>query len=383
MVPELGKGGVETPVESLFDFDVTGAGMPPMSPLMGAEVGAMPPQAIPMPMVPELGKGGVETPVESLFDFDVTGAGMPPMSPLMGAEVGAMPPPLMETLSSVNPPDLEAIEPVETFEDIMRNILKNRASSQNVPTSTNSIGANGAMMPPMPPPSKMKLESKESSAVPQTLSNISNESIPFGGELLSMPPTIKTEGALGAPPELSFSSLEMFKDMDLFKKIAMGGNAESLQNMPKPPNELMPFGSGMEDILIKNQSQKSPELSSAISKIQSSEMSATANMAVESQMMMGEVNLEPLSQKLSGSISNLGDAINSQGTTQAPTPPESTQFTVQAPVEQKAEPEQNTAKQGMGMPMSSESSGISEAQARIIGRQIANEIKSSLAKLYS
>ena len=139
----------------------------------------------------------------------------------------------------------------------------------------------------------------------------------------------------------------------------------------------------LEDILIKNQSQKSPELSSAISKIQSSEMSATANMAVESQMMMGEVNLEPLSQKLSGSISNLGDAINSQGTTQAPTPPESTQFTVQAPVEQKAEPEQNTAKQGMGMPMSSESSGISEAQARIIGRQIANEIKSSLAKLYS
>ena len=374
-ISQLEAGSVETPVESLFDFETTGA-MPPT--IQGAGAPSILTQAIPPPVISQLEAGSVETPVESLFDFETTGA-MPMPPAIQGAEA---PIAQTEALPTPNAPVLEAIQPEETFQDIIANIVKNKASKQATPPAQmgQGISATG-FTPPPPPPPQMSVEAVEGAiGMPKNLGAMASEAIPFGAEILPPPAQagVRAEGALAPPPALEFSPFEMLGG-EMF-----GGMSSEIfsQAMPMPTNELMPFGAGMEDVLIKNQAQRAPELSSAISKIQSSEIPSTAPMAIESEVMMKEVNLEPLGERLSSSIDNLGSTI---ATPPATTTPESNSFEVNNQPVTQTEGAPATDAQGQGSGLGEISSGgmITEAQARLIGRQIANEIKSSLAKLYN
>ena len=383
----------ETPVESLFDFETTGAmpmppavqgagampmppavqgaGAMPMPPAVQGATNAVPtaPQSLPMPVLPE-------TPVESLFDFETTGA--MPMPPAVQETIEAKTP--TEALPTPNAPVLEAIQPEETFQDIIANILKNKASKQATPPAQMGQGISASGFIPPLPPSKMNVEAVETTGITKNLGAMASEAIPFGAEILPPPSTtgVRAEGALAPPPALEFSPFEM-SGGEMF-----GGMSSEIfsQSMPMPINELMPFGAGMEDVLIKNQAQKGPELSSAISKIQSSEIPSTAPMAIESEVMMKEVNLEPLGERLSSSIDNLGSSIATPVASATPTP-NSFEVNNQSATQPESSTTPETQGQGSGMGSIPMGSPITEAQARLIGRQIANEIKSSLSKLYN
>jgi hypothetical protein len=367
--PVMAQVGEEALVESLFNFETTGA--IPMPPAVQGTTNAVPtaPQSLPMPVLPE-------TPVESLFDFETTGA--MPMPPAVQETIEAKTP--TEALPTPNAPVLEAIQPEETFQDIIANILKNKASKQATPPAQMGQGISASGFIPPLPPSKMNVEAVETTGITKNLGAMASEAIPFGAEILPPPSTtgVRAEGALAPPPALEFSPFEMFGG-EMF-----GGMSSEIfsQSMPMPINELMPFGAGMEDVLIKNQAQKGPELSSAISKIQSSEIPSTAPMAIESEVMMKEVNLEPLGERLSSSIDNLGSSIATPVAPATPTP-NSFEVNNQSSTQPESSTTPETQGQGSGMGSIPMGSPITEAQARLIGRQIANEIKSSLSKLYN
>jgi hypothetical protein len=117
----------------------------------------------------------------------------------------------------------------------------------------------------------------------------------------------------------------------------------------------------------------------------------TSQLAASTEVMMNEVNLEPLSNQLSSSISSLGENIKS-----TPTAVE------QKPATSETESSSNvmgeilsmltkldatlgtlSSSQGRGGAMPSLGGSLSDSQARLIGRQIANELKDSFSKLYN
>ena len=248
-------------------------------------------------------------------------------------------------------------------------------------------------MPNMPMPPQQAVGSKEIARPQQNLGAILNETIPFGADLLGIPPMpMPPMGKEGEDRSVSLESMDMLKIPDFFEFIGGGQmppeTTTGVSNKPEMPPML---NTGMEDILIKNQSQKSPELSSAISKIKSVEAESAKSVVAESEAMMGEVNLEPLGEKLSSSIDSLGSSMASEKTsTESPTGEGAMSGDVMSnltSVLQRIEEKLGgqPSEQGAGQPSVSSGGGggISEAQARIIGRQIANELKNSLSKLYN
>ena len=148
----------------------------------------------------------------------------------------------------------------------------------------------------------------------------------------------------------------------------------------------------IEEIMIKSQETEMPSLASAISKIQTESSEKTSDMLANSQVMMNEINFEPLNKTFTSSISNLQDTIKSQRQEASPTMTTENvsnsqndtmtqMLTILARLDETLNKMSGTPQQPIGA-MPSFNSGMSDSQARIIGRQIASELKDNFAKLY-
>jgi len=147
--------------------------------------------------------------------------------------------------------------------------------------------------------------------------------------------------------------------------------------------------SSIEEIFIKNQESPQINLGSAISKIQNEMSQAPSEIAASTEVMMNEVNLEPLESTLSSSITSLGENLKTPTTTQvAPVTTEGEPNNVMNEVLNMLTKLDSTLQglsstQGRNTSVPSLGNSLSDAQARMIGRQIANELKDSFSRLYN
>lgn len=246
---------------------------------------------------------------------------------------------------------------------------------------------------------------------------------PINFEQLNVPmPSIFEQGI--ETPQLGISTLPEAFNMDLgtilsppIENITNKTIVQSNQNLPFPnlnpfegfmPSEMkgLPIenigvestveqpkslSTNIEELLIKNQEIPQVNLGTAISKIESEMAQPTSQIAASTEVMMSEVNLEPLSNQLSSSISSLGENIKStpaateQPPAAAETGPSSNVMSEILSMLTKLDATLGTlsSSQGRGGVVPSLGGSLSDSQARLIGRQIANELKDSFSKLYN
>ena len=173
------------------------------------------------------------------------------------------------------------------------------------------------------------------------------------------------------------------------------GNAFSKNNVAVGNTKASPpaISNNIEEMLIKNQEIPQVNLSTVATKIQNEIPQSTSELAASTEVMMNEVNLEPLGSQLSSSIDSLSQNMNTQ-------PADAQAATGAAPTESSPDVMNQiltmltnlnstikgmSSSQGAGTTVIPQSGGssLSEAQARIIGRQIANELKDNFSKLYN
>ena len=147
----------------------------------------------------------------------------------------------------------------------------------------------------------------------------------------------------------------------------------------------------VEEILVKSQSIESPDLATAVSKIQTETAERTSDMLANSQIMMSEINFEPLNKTFTSSISNLQDTIKTQSqqaSTLVPTETTNTQTDTMTQMLAMLTRLDETLNKFTEMPQQRVGavpqlgSSMTDSQARMIGRQIASELKDNFAKLY-
>ena len=147
----------------------------------------------------------------------------------------------------------------------------------------------------------------------------------------------------------------------------------------------------VEEILVKSQSIESPDLATAVSKIQTETAERTSDMLANSQIMMSEINFEPLNKTFTSSISNLQDTIKTQSqqaSTLVPTETTNTQTDTMTQMLAMLTRLDETLNKFTEMPQQRAGavpqlgSSMTDSQARMIGRQIASELKDNFAKLY-
>ena len=161
-----------------------------------------------------------------------------------------------------------------------------------------------------------------------------------------------------------------------------------LSGSPMAPPSL---STNMEEMLIKNQEVPQINLTKAIAKIQSEVPQPTSEIAASTEVMMKEINLEPLGTQLNSSISSLGENLKSktlETPTASATPPKEPGSDVMGEILTMLTKLDTTiqglsSSAGRGSGMASMGSSLSDAQARTIGRQIANELKDSFSRLYN
>ena len=173
------------------------------------------------------------------------------------------------------------------------------------------------------------------------------------------------------------------------------GNEFSKNNVAVGNTKASPpaISNNIEEMLIKNQEIPQVNLSTVATKIQNEIPQSTSELAASTEVMMNEVNLEPLGSQLSSSIDSLSQNMNTQ-------PADAQAATGAAPTESSPDVMNQiltmltnlnstikgmSSSQGAGTTVIPQSGGssLSEAQARIIGRQIANELKDNFSKLYN
>jgi hypothetical protein len=216
---------------------------------------------------------------------------------------------------------------------------------------------------------------------------------PLGGELSSFNTLTGIEGTTNKTivesiQNIALPNLNSFPNMFQMNAPETTIGTRGIEGSPIAPPSL---STNMEEMLIKNQEVPQINLTNAITKIQSEMQQPTSEIAASTEVMMKEINLEPLGTQLTSSISNLGENLKSK-TPETPVAPES------APKEQGSDvmgeiltmlTKLDTTLQGLsssagrGSGMASLGSSLSDAQARTIGRQIANELKDSFSRLYN
>lgn len=193
--------------------------------------------------------------------------------------------------------------------------------------------------------------------------------------------TIQNIQNLPIPSFANFENMFQFKGTELpMSSIAPESTLE------KPTN----LSSSIEEIFIKNQELPQIDLGSSISKIQNEIPQAPSELAASTEVMMNEVNLEPLGSKLSSSISSLGENLKNTSTAQtaSTTTQSGTDNSVMGEILNMLTKLDTTLQtlsspQGKNMAIPSMGNSLSDAQARMIGRQIANELKDNFSRLYN
>ena len=387
--------------------------IPPPPPMMQlGEFGAMPPQVQPVqvqtqippppPMIPEMGFEGImgfeqfmplqmppiiqkveavkgETPATTLplppsMNF---GDFLLPRSPMaeekaITAEVNK------EETSSLN---LESLMDFETFSP-MKNITTEKGiniSEMQKPIGFEELGANLPIIMPKsvetPPvqvlasPGALGAELSQFNALPG-IEGTTNKTI------------VESIQNIAIPNIDSFSN--MFQMNVPETTIGTRGLSDSPMASPS-------LSTNMEEMLIKNQEVPQINLTKAIAKIQSEVPQPTSEIAASTEVMMKEINLEPLGTQLNSSISSLGENLKSktpETPTASATPPKEPGSDVMGEILTMLTKLDTTiqglsSSAGRGSGMASMGSSLSDAQARTIGRQIANELKDSFSRLYN
>ena len=173
------------------------------------------------------------------------------------------------------------------------------------------------------------------------------------------------------------------------------GNEFSKNNVAVGNTKATPpaISNNIEEMLIKNQEVPQVNLSNVATKIQNDIPQSTSELAASTEVMMNEVNLEPLGSQLSSSIDSLSQNMNTQpadaqaatGTTPTESSPDVMNQILTMLTNLNSSIKGMSSPQGAGTTVVPQSGGsaLSEAQARIIGRQIANELKDNFSKLYN
>jgi hypothetical protein len=271
----------------------------------------------------------------------------------------------IETLS----PEAAEMPPVNPFgfesmriEDIAKQTEQSLSPQNNMEFG---IGTNELPMPPL------------------NLSNAMNEMIMpstnMGIENIPTPPTLNTMPF--QIPDLS-TILNTFNSSDLTNESGIGESG--------PIGVTSTSTSGIEDMLVKNQETKMPSLGDAYTSLQKTEMPNASEMMVGSEMAMNNIDLEPIGSKIESSIQGLSSTLSTQKETPVQTistnsggisPDVATELlNILRKIDSTLSGQSNT---GGGSSVNTTSGGISEMNARAIGRQIANELKGSLARLYN
>jgi hypothetical protein len=198
-------------------------------------------------------------------------------------------------------------------------------------------------------------------------------------------------------PQTTISNLPNNKGLEI-------GSFESLFGNTIKNNEIAPIQVGteaiasptipnIEEILVKSQEISTPNLATAVSKLETQTPEKTSDILANSQVMMSEINFEPLNKTFSSSISNLQETLKSQKTEVSTTTPDETLGASQnetmtkilsmlTKLDETLIKISENPQQARGV-MPSMGSSISDNQARIIGRQIASELKDNFSKLYN
>ena len=173
------------------------------------------------------------------------------------------------------------------------------------------------------------------------------------------------------------------------------GNEFSKNNVAVGNTKASPpaISNNIEEMLIKNQEVPQVNLSNVATKIQNEIPQSTSELAASTEVMMNEVNLEPLGSQLSSSIDSLSQNMNTQsadaqaatGATSTESSPDVMNQILTMLTNLNSTIKGMSSPQGAGTTVIPQSGGssLSEAQARIIGRQIANELKDNFSKLYN
>ena len=387
--------------------------IPPPPPMMQlGEFGAMPSQLQPVqvqtqippfpPMIPEMGFEGImgfeqfmplqmppiiqkveavkgETPATTLplppsMNF---GDFLLPRSPMaeekaITAEVNK------EETSSLN---LESLMDFETFSP-MKNITTEKGiniSEMQKPIGFEELGANLPIIMPKsvetPPvqvlasPGALGAELSQFNALPG-IEGTTNKTIVESIQNIAIP------------------NIDSFSNMFQMNVPETTIGTRGLSGSPMAPPSL---STNMEEMLIKNQEVPQINLTKAIAKIQSEVPQPTSEIAASTEVMMKEINLEPLGTQLNSSISSLGENLKSKTPeipTASATPPKEPGSDVMGEILTMLTKLDTTiqglsSSAGRGSGMASMGSSLSDAQARTIGRQIANELKDSFSRLYN
>ncbi len=431
---EIGVGFEEMVNTPMPPMNQPAAPMPPPPPpaILGSEQGTAIPQLIqvlPMPpMITEIGKESVleqGTPTTSAVKQEVVNIPPPPLiSPEMSFEglLGQIPmpmPPIAPKVESGAPMSISAPPSPLNIEDLLSfknptvettNISTEINKEEIIPldleklfnfepklipggtikeTNTNFIGL-------QEPVGFEQLSNMGSNIIPSQTQNMgfqieaNLESVGMqinpSTETLGMG-TTENETTVQNIQNLPISSFNPFENMFPMKNpTTTVGSVIPEATLEKPTN----LSSSIEEIFIKNQELPQVNLGNAISKIQNEMPQAPSEIAASTEVMMNEVNLQPLESTLSSSITSLGENLKSS------TPAQVT------PVATEVEPSNNvmnevlnmltkldstlqtlSSSQGRSTAIPSLGNSLSDAQARMIGRQIANELKDSFSRLYN
>lgn len=355
---------------------------PPMSPEVGFEgmIGAESTMSLPMPPIiqkVEIAKGEAPTtqvPLPSTINFEDFLLTKSPIfeEKTITAEVSK---------EETSPLNLESLINFETFSPLKNiNIEKGTNISElPKPIGFEEIGA----MPPISMPKGVETPGVQVLAAPGALGAELN---PFNTLPGIESPTNKT--IVENIQNIAMPNLTPFPSMFQMNIPETTIGARGVESSPMAPPSL---STNMEEMLIKNQEVPQINLTNAIAKIQSELPQATSEVAASTEVMMKEVNLEPLGTQLTSSISNLGENLKAKSTEPAVTPEITTPqpnsdvmgeiLTMLTKLDTTLQGLSTSGGRGSGM--ASLGSSLSDAQARTIGRQIANELKDSFSRLYN
>ena len=369
------QSAVTLPIPPPLTFSEVGGVMPPLfesqtrtltgiegeTPINASETRerVTPPPA-PMPMMSET-LMGIQMPMGITplpFGMETFGFPLPPRERRMGENTGNM-----NTTTNIGgqlekpiAPPTALFESIPFLEDITKNsILENVGEATQIVTES-EVGFNPLNFENLLPSFN---ESKNIGTQIQSATIPNNQISNIGSLQNLISSTIETEGVM------------------------------PIQVGAKETNPIVP---NIEDIFIRSQETTAPSLATAVTKLETSTPEATSEMLANSQVEMNQVNFEPLNKTLTSSISTLGDTLKSQREmVSTPTPTETissgqneTMTQILAMLTKLDETLTNfgqTQKQPIGT-ISSLGSSMSDSQARMIGRQIASELKDNFAKLY-
>jgi hypothetical protein len=300
-------------------------------------------------------------------------------------------------ISTLMPPESSLVESqISTLENkIKENIPLNLENLSNFADNTFLQDEMGAKISELKEPLNLEQLGANASNILPNVSNIlqiqPNDLLNKSEiDLSSIMNILPGEKNMATPPieSASLPNLEQIKpslEIKPFEQTVMNFGpepvAESTQNL----------SANMQEMIIQSQETPGLNMPTALSRIQNELPEATSKIAANTEVMMNEVNLEPLGNQLTSSISSLGENIsNSRSNKEIQVSSQNNESNTKIMDDiLNMLTQLNTTLQTLSKPQNNASnipnfgSSLSDSQARMIGRQIANELKDSFSRLYN